>query len=185
MSYSQAVQERLNSIEDKVRSLLKKLPEGQTKWMAELCLNAIQAGREGNYPVASAIVSSRGLRYIGTNKSFFPAFKSSNHAEMLTLNDCEDSAENFKNLHLISTLEPCLMCFARISMSKVSQVTFLTGDAAAGPITAKSQLPSDFSMSVSKIKFEKLTASAELSEIGENLYEIGEEIWRRALQIER
>ncbi|PWU20685.1 MAG: hypothetical protein C5B49_03840 [Bdellovibrio sp.] len=146
--------------------------------MRELCLAAVEAGREGNYPVASAIISLKGPRFIGTNKSFFPKFKSSGHSEMVALDAYEDSSENLPDLTLMSTLEPCLMCTARIAMSKVTRVIYLAKDASGGAIADLSLLPPDFSKSLSKIRFDEFRASKDLSEIGKCLHEIGEEIWQ-------
>lgn len=171
---------QLKDLEKKLNLLRSKSSSVETEWMLALCEQAVQTGLKGNYPVASAIALESGdLDFFAVNESLFPAYRSSKHAEMITLDQQEEKSPSFKDVHLVCTLEPCLMCTSRIALSKVAKVTYLISDPAGGGVTTGMVFPPDFQTNLSRIKFEKFTQSSELSYIGKLLYEIGENVWQQ------
>ena len=150
--------------------------------MAELCLETVRAGREGNYPVAAGIFSSQRLIVSGSNKSFVPKVKSSVHAEMVALDSYEESGQQIQELYLLTTLEPCSMCTARIALTEVKRVVYLARDPAGGGVSNKSSYPPDFAKCLESVKFEQFHESGVLILIGELLYRIGEKMWQEVLR---
>ena len=101
---------------------------------------------------------------------------------MLTLDVYERTKGKGRKLYMLTTVEPCLMCTARIALSGVSRVTYLIADPAGGGVSNSIDYPSDFSNPLKKIKFVKFKAGAELLNIGNELYKIGEKIWAQNLK---
>ena len=145
---------QFKEIEKMLKLLTSEAYSSEIRWMISLCERAVQAGIKGNYPVASGIVLKSGeLGFVATNESLYPRFFSSKHAEMITIDQQEDNSVFSEDLHLICTLEPCLMCTSRIALSKVKKVTYLTADSSGGGVTTGTAYPPDFEANLSRIKF--------------------------------
>ena len=52
-----------SKIESKIRDILRGGVKNETLFMTEPCLEAVRAGREGNYPVAAGIFASQRLTF--------------------------------------------------------------------------------------------------------------------------
>lgn len=91
------------------------------------CLEqALLALEAGNFGVGACLVSPSGdVVESGRNLVFQPRFNSMAHAEMVLLNRYEEMGGSPASLTLYTSLEPCVMCLARIMMARVRSVVFL------------------------------------------------------------
>jgi tRNA(Arg) A34 adenosine deaminase TadA len=115
-----------NALSDRVKSAGRSKTDPH--WLLAI-QEAIGAGLQGNYPAGAAIADSKfKIVSIGRNSVFKPNFRSDAHAEMNALNKFETANGRIKSegLTLYSTLEPCLMCTARILLSNISGLFIFT-----------------------------------------------------------
>lgn len=109
-----------------------------------VCIVAAQASFAGNYGVAAVAFNARGFPVaIGDNAMFKPRFDSQAHAEMIVMNKLERRVlfEDLPNCRVVTSLEPCPMCFTRLISSGVRTVRFLCADEAGGMVYIRDQLP--------------------------------------------
>lgn len=174
------VQKRLDQC--RTRSSLTK---SQQAWI--LCIQeAIQAGMEENYSVGSVIIDAKQkIVGQGRNSVFKPVFRSDAHAEMNAINQLEALLPNADkdNIVLLSTLEPCLMCTARILLSGIREVIFLYPDETGGICNKLHLLPSNYRELGSRVRFVEYKEESELTAMAKDLYEIGEEIWNHRYRL--
>lgn len=145
------------------------------------CLQeALLAGAEGNYPVGS-VITNRDHKIISKSRNsvFKPAFRSEAHAEMNAITQFEETFLNTskEGATLFSTLEPCLMCTARILLSGITKVVFLHRDPSGGMCDQIHLLPPNYRDLGSRVKFIEHKSDSELKAIAKDLYEIGEALW--------
>ena len=75
---------------------------------------------------------------------FSPYFRSDLHAEMVVMNIFEErhpEIDTMQGYTLVSSIEPCLMCFARLPAGGVPTVKFLAEDAWGGMVNRRQHLP--------------------------------------------
>ena len=107
---------------------------------------ACDAAVEGNYGIGAIIIDSQGRTVArGHNRVFSPHFNSSKHAEMDVIDAyeqlCLTQDRSSEGDILITTLEPCPMCFCRIITSHINTVYFASDDEPGGMVHLKHQLP--------------------------------------------
>jgi len=154
------------------------------KTMVRLFHASIAAGRVGNYSCAAAVLNSQDeILSIGVNGSFHPYPSSISHAEQNALNEYEKKRSQEKDVYLITTLAPCLMCTARILLSNVKKVLYLMDDPAGGGIQCVKGFPLNYRELAKRTAFQKMTLSQSIYEVGKLLYEAGEEIWNQQLNL--
>jgi tRNA(adenine34) deaminase len=86
---------------------------------------ALAAAVEGNFGVGAVAFRSAGTVVARSqNKMFFPRFRSDGHAEMLILNEIENSGINTDGLSLCVSLEPCPMCMTRLLISRIPRIIY-------------------------------------------------------------
>jgi tRNA(Arg) A34 adenosine deaminase TadA len=109
------------------------------------CHEALVAARRGNYGVGAVLVNPRGAVVAqGQNAVFYPHFRSDLHAEMVVMNAFEErhpEVDTMRGYTLLSSIEPCPMCFARLLAAGVQTVKFLAGDAWGGMVNHRQHLP--------------------------------------------
>ncbi|MEW6057748.1 MAG: nucleoside deaminase [Bdellovibrionota bacterium] len=143
---------------------------------------AIEAGFAGNYSVGTVLVDSKfNVVSRGRNTVFKPKFRSEAHAEMNAISSFEvsDSKDQKDRLTLISTLEPCLMCTARILLSGISRILFLQRDGTAGVCDKLHLFPSNYQELSKRVSFTEIKDEPALNALAKDLYEIGEAIWSK------
>jgi tRNA(Arg) A34 adenosine deaminase TadA len=111
-----------------------------------VCQEALVAARRGNYGVGAVLVNPRGTVVAqGQNAVFYPHFRSDLQAEMVVMNAFEErhpEVDTMRGYTLLSSIEPCLMCFARLLAAGVETVKFLAEDVWGGhgqPSTASAR----------------------------------------------
>ena len=110
-----------------------------------VCQEALVAARRGNYGVGAVLVNPRGTVVAqGQNAVFYPHFRSDLHAEMVVMNAFEErhpEVDTMRGYTLLSSIEPCLMCFARLLAAGVETVKFLAEDVWGGMVNHRQHLP--------------------------------------------
>ena len=109
------------------------------------CREALAAARAGNYGVGAVLVDPKGnILEQGRNSVFFPHFRSDLHAEMVAMNAFEErhpEVDTMRGYTLLSSIEPCLMCFGRLLAAGVETVKFLAEDVWGGMVNHRQHLP--------------------------------------------
>jgi tRNA(adenine34) deaminase len=110
-----------------------------------VCQLAATAAQLGTYAVGAVLLDDKGeVLADGHNKVFVDGFRSDLHAEMVVLNQFETEHQMPQNpgtLTLISSLEPCPMCMARLIYSGVGSIRYICEDPLGGMVTRISSLP--------------------------------------------
>lgn len=110
-----------------------------------VCLAALRAIYMGNYGVGAVAFDSKNRPLaIGSNSIVSPRFDSQAHAEMLAMDKLERrvlNRDDIKNHSLITSLEPCPMCFTRLMTSGIRDVFYLGEDEKGGMVKHRNSLP--------------------------------------------
>ena len=155
------------------------LTKRRKAWI-ECVREALRAAAASNYPVGAVVTNSEfKILSRGRNSVFEPRFHSESHAEMNAISEFETAHAAVKKdgVILFSTLEPCLMCTARILLSGISQVIFLKKDPSGGVCELLHTLPSNYRDLSKRVRFVEHQGDRALKLIAKELYEIGEELW--------
>lgn len=146
------------------------------------CLEeAIAAGSTGNYPAGSVITDLSLVPLAqGRNYSYEPHPNSRRHAEMEAIDGFESQSlpTHPSSSILFSSLEPCVMCTQRILLSGITQVKFLWKDPAGGGISMLPHFPTESASLAKRVKFSEYHGNSLLKQMGREIYELGEELWR-------
>jgi len=110
-----------------------------------VCQEALEAAQRGNYGVGALLVNPRGTVVArGQNAVFYPHFRSDLHAEMVVMNafeECHPEVDTMRGYTLLSSIEPCPMCFARLLAAGVETVKFLAADVWGGTVNYRQHMP--------------------------------------------
>jgi tRNA(Arg) A34 adenosine deaminase TadA len=128
-------------------ALLEQAPPGNGSddlWARLCCEQALLALEEGSYAVGALLVNQTGeLLLSGRNRVFSSHYGSARHAEMQVIDELETlhPDQDRHTLTLYVSLQPCLMCFARILLSGIPRVRYLAHDRNGGFSGRYTQLP--------------------------------------------
>lgn len=94
------------------------------------------------------------------------------HAEMTTLNAFEKKFTQLdhNDCSLITTVEPCMMCYSRLLISKISHIYYLADDKRHGAVEFSKQFPKSYDIFKVSKTFEKYDCSDTLAEIASDLF---------------
>jgi len=110
-----------------------------------VCQLAATAAELGTYAVGAVLLDDKGeVLADGYNEVFVDGFRSDLHAEMIVMTKFETEhpmPQNPGTLTLISSLEPCPMCMARLIYSGIGSIRYICEDPHGGMVTRKSSLP--------------------------------------------
>lgn len=110
-----------------------------------VCQLAAKASELGTYAVGAVLLDDQGVLLAeGHNAVFVDGFRSDLHAEMVVLTKFETEYQGPIKPHtltLISSLEPCPMCMARLIYSGVGTIRYVCEDPHGGMVTRISSLP--------------------------------------------
>jgi len=131
-----------------------------------VCKEALAAAGQGNYGVGAVLLDAEGrIVAHGGNQVFRPSFRSDLHAEMVVLNTFEREYPEIGNLWsytLVSSLEPCPMCLARVLTAGVGTVKFLADDDHGGMAHRMTQLPGAWTRLAQGRTFQQAEVSEDL-----------------------
>lgn len=137
---------------------------------------AIISVEENNFGVGAAIATLDGKILItGRNHVFYPSINSSLHAEMDAITQFEQSThyEQYKpeELMLITTLEPCVMCFGRILLSPtINHIYWLSDDTYGGASCLESHLPDVFRALKNKKVLQAADCGNHLKQLAQDIF---------------
>lgn len=138
---------------------------------------ALKAAKKGNYGVGACIYNKKTGEIVvsGCDKVYHPYFKSSMHAEMVTLDKFEDKMKfqfppKVNNLILFASLEPCPMCMTRIINSGILKVKYLEPDHQGGMIHLFKNLPPIWQKIAKNRVYKQPACSLELIDIVNQLH---------------
>jgi tRNA(adenine34) deaminase len=115
------------------------------KFMRRAIELALLAEREGNLPVGAVITLQGEVIAEGKSAIWVPRFDATRHAEMEAIRVVPaDLWDSSKEMHLYTTLEPCLMCFGSILLHGIGRVVFGSSDTYAGAGSILPHLPPYF-----------------------------------------
>ena len=142
------------------------------------CQLAAVAADLGTSAVGAVLLDNKGqVLAEGHNRTFVDSFRSDLHAEMVVLTKFEtghQKNQNPGNLTLISSLEPCPMCMARLIYSGIGSIRYICEDPLGGMVTRMSSLPP----TLQKI-CEDLSQVWGLAECSDELREAALQIWEQ------
>jgi tRNA(adenine34) deaminase len=148
-------------------------PDFPDEWAARIaCDEAAIAEREGNFAVGCVLVRGNSVLARGHNEVFFPRFASDRHAEMVAIDRFEERHhdEIMNDIVLVTTVEPCPMCLARIITSGICVVRYVTPDDEGGMVQRLSQLPIAWQRLARGKDFGLANCSAELRRVASEMF---------------
>jgi tRNA(adenine34) deaminase len=138
-------QARIRWLASRLDALRAASPPRPDDRMGErVCMEALEAVREGNYGVGAVLADESGAVLVRThNQVFEPAFRSDGHAEMVAVSLLEEQHPEIPpaSLTLYVSLEPCPMCMARLKLAGIGKVRFLSPDPAGGMVHRHQSMP--------------------------------------------
>lgn len=112
------------------------------------CRLAVEAAAVGTYGVGAVLFDADDQVIVeGRNKVHEGEFRSDLHAEMVLMNEYETSGwprDKAEECTLVTSLEPCPMCMARLIVAGVGSVLYVSGDALGGMVHRRHGLPPTF-----------------------------------------
>ena len=139
----------------------------------EAIKEALKASRNHNYPVGALIVDND-YQILARNHNhvFDPYFNSMGHAEMTTLNEFESKYPEigYKGIRLITSIEPCIMCYSRLILSKIDTIEFIADDPRHGAVEFSKHFPKSYNVFQQPHVFSRFTCAAEISHIASDLF---------------
>ncbi len=156
---------------DRLEAKLVELCAGRTDHADQefgllACREALAAAARGNYGVGAVLIDPGGaVVERGQNEAFYPSFRSDRHAEMVVLSAFEarcPEVDNMRGYTLVSSLEPCPMCIARLLITGVETVKFLALDELGGMARHVHHLPTAWERLGERVEFSLADVTAEL-----------------------
>lgn len=118
-------------------------PDDIYVWLTDVL--ALKAVDSGNFGVGCILVDFHGnVVARGHNEVFNPYFRSDRHAEMVVMDDFEDTHRDIskaKDYTLYTSLESCPMCLVRLVTSGVNRVLHAAPDMTGGMVREMKNLP--------------------------------------------
>jgi tRNA(Arg) A34 adenosine deaminase TadA len=180
---------RCRALEDRLAQLRAESADYADQELGLMaCEEAIAAARAGNYGVGAVLAGPTGeVLGRGCNQAFYPRFRSDLHAEMVVLNSFEErfpEATDMREHMLVSSLEPCPMCLARLLISGVQTVKFLAWDELGGMASHLHNLPTAWKRLQARQEFVLADVSEGLRQLALdafllNLESLREKLWSR------
>lgn len=139
----------------------------------EAIKEALIASKNHNYPVGAIIVDSNNkILARNHNHVFDPHFNSMGHAEMMTMNEFESKnpESDYKGIRLITSIEPCMMCYSRLILSKIDLIEFIADDPRHGALEFSKHFPESYDVFRQPKTFSKLECNKKISQIASDLF---------------
>ena len=152
------------------------------------CAEALEAARCGNYGVGAVLVDPAGeIVERGQNRGFWPHFRSDLHAEMVLMNAFEDARpelEDMRGYTMVTSLEPCPMCLARLLIAGVEVVKFVADDSWGGMVSRMDRLPPAWRKLAERTQVSQADAPKDLRQLACDLFELNldrlrHQLWMR------
>lgn len=109
------------------------------------CVLALKAASNNNLGVGAILVKDNVVIHEACNEMLHPYFRSDGHPEMMVLSEYEATHKvtpgSMRALTLYSSLEPCPMCFTRISTTGIGAVKYIASHPGSGMVKHIDSLP--------------------------------------------
>ena len=103
---------------------------------------ALAAEAAGNLPIAAVLADGDAILGEGANRTLVPTMHPGRHAEVEALALAPDSVWAApRRLTLVTSLEPCLMCFGALVLHRVGRVIYGAVDPLGGALALAPHLP--------------------------------------------
>src|SRR5687768_17520263 len=104
-----------------------------TRWMARALDGARRAAAEGEIPIGAVVVRGDELLGEGWNRTEALSDPAA-HAELIALRRASARARNWRlpGATLVTTLEPCLMCFGALLEARIATLVIGAADSQRG-----------------------------------------------------
>jgi len=113
---------------------------------------ALKAEKQGNLPIGAVISYENKIIAEGNNAIWMPEFNQNRHAEIEALRNVPQSLwQHAHEMTLVTTLEPCLMCFGAILLYGIGRILYGAADAYGGASTVIGCLPPFFETQFNKV----------------------------------
>src|SRR5262249_35070084 len=149
------------------------------------CSEALAAARMGNYGVGALLIDPGGeILERGRNTVFFPHFRSDLHAEMVVMTAFEQRhppVEKMRGYTLLSSVEPCAMCLARLLIAGVQTVKFLAYDDLGGMVNQRHSFPTAWRRLWQRQEFIQADVGASLRQFALDVFLLNLESCRQKL----
>lgn len=91
---------------------------------------------------------------------------------MTTLNEFESKYPeiNYKGIRLITSIEPCMMCYSRLILSKLDTIEFVANDPRHGVVEFSKQFPKSYNIFQQPHMFSRFSCTKEISQIASDLF---------------
>lgn len=139
-----AIKKHNAEIEERLNAQLNMRITPHDLLAIEAIKEALKASKNHNYPVGALIVDKDDkILARNHNHVFNPYFNSMGHAEMTTLNEFESQHPeiDYKGIRLITSIEPCMMCYSRLILSKLDTIEFIADDPRHGAVEFSKHFP--------------------------------------------
>lgn len=148
------------------------------KYVLVCVREAFEALKEGNYGVGACLVDKNGDIIIrGHNHVYTPYHRGDLHAEMSVLLAAEElerttDTSRRKSQTLYTSVEPCVMCFARVIGSGVQACYYASDDGPSGMVHFRDNLPPSYKPRLKDRIFERCQCSKSLSDVAVDIYSL-------------
>jgi tRNA(adenine34) deaminase len=106
---------------------------------------AEEAQQQGNLPIGAVISYQGNIVAEGKNAIWVPQFNANRHAEIEAMRCVPQHLWRFaRELTLVTTLEPCLMCLGAILLYRIGRVLYGAADSYGGACLVAGSLPPYF-----------------------------------------
>ncbi|MGD8977217.1 MAG: nucleoside deaminase [Gammaproteobacteria bacterium] len=137
------------------------------------CRLAIDGLRAGNYGIGAVIMDQKHRPIVeSSSRVFEPGFDSAGHAEMVAVDELERRFPDLApaNLTLVTSLEPCPMCYTRLKLAGLGRVRYLAPDPDGGMAHLAGRLPAIWRLLNPGQEFGLAAVSPELRQIARRLF---------------
>jgi tRNA(Arg) A34 adenosine deaminase TadA len=138
------------------------------------CILALKAVYKGNLGIGCVLVDENSQVVTeGHNQVFKPYFRSDRHAEMVVMDEFEDTHKDVTCLNgytLYTSLESCPMCFTRLIISGINTVYHIAPDECGGMVHQMKTMPKVWIGLAEGKTFKQAACSEELVDISNSIF---------------
>ncbi len=192
---SGVVSQRLNGIEAAINACKPDSAYKDDVYGLIVVKDALRSLKEGSGGIGACLVDEKTGKVVarGRNRQYSPYFRSDLHAEMDLLTRYEDwlrkktgttsgkatNPRKCENIVLISSVEPCPMCLARIINSGIEKMYYVTPDPEGGMVTHMDCLPPFWKRFAADRDFREASCSPEIRKIAKDLFDYSMRVWSK------
>lgn len=141
-----------------------------------VCQLASKASEGGTFGVGAVLIADGNVLVEGHNRVYIDGVRSDLHAEMIVLTEYESCLNRMprpREVSLVTSLEPCMMCAGRIVMAEISEVVYIADDRHGGMASRMDGMPPRFTALMKKYgqRWRRAECSSELRSIAHDIWD--------------